>query len=192
VNKKNTVAKIIFIIGCIQFVIGFIAGLAVGGQSVQDPYYGDESETVMNWSIVFAYWGASFVTGMLFIALAEIIEILDDNREYSRQQLQIVMDGKPQANTESEKTVEMKPDSAVTTENNTFSEFDRESIKDFFKNLRKETKEIIGTPLEDFVLVLLENGEYVLVELGGFKPEIIPHGNWNATIKRWFDQNFKS
>ena len=62
---KNTVAKIIQVIGLIEIVLGVLIGLLVSNE------YGE-----MNW-IVFLTWSvAGFIGGMMFVGFAEIIELL--------------------------------------------------------------------------------------------------------------------
>lgn len=59
----NTAAKAIFIIGILIIVSSIIGGCFEGVKN--------------DLSIALIIWGAGFVIGVLFIALAEIIQLLD-------------------------------------------------------------------------------------------------------------------
>ena len=59
----NTAAKAIFIIGILIIVSSIIGGCFKGVKN--------------DLSIALIIWGAGFVIGVLFIALAEIIQLLD-------------------------------------------------------------------------------------------------------------------
>jgi len=56
--KTNKVANILFIIGIVIMVIGFISGLALGRDT-----FGYQTEII--WSVVLLYWLSSFISGML-------------------------------------------------------------------------------------------------------------------------------
>lgn len=68
---KNTIAKILTVIAWITFICGFIAGLILG-----DDKYG------FSYTIAFIWWSSTFVSGILFLGFAEIIELLDTIRYY--------------------------------------------------------------------------------------------------------------
>nr|WP_295974362.1 hypothetical protein [uncultured Bacillus sp.] len=59
---KNSVANVLRIIGIIEFVTGIILGLI----------FTERYQKMITW------WIAGFVSGMLFIAIAEIIELLHE------------------------------------------------------------------------------------------------------------------
>lgn len=72
-SKTNGVAKTLVFLGYLEIAAGIILGFVLGIQEVD---YGFSTREEMNW-VVFAIWsGAGFISGMMFIALAEIIELL--------------------------------------------------------------------------------------------------------------------
>ena len=64
----NRVAKILFYIGFIIMVIGLIIGRGIGRADVFGGFA---------WYPAVIIWGASVVSGMLFIGLGEVIKLLD-------------------------------------------------------------------------------------------------------------------
>lgn len=69
-SRQNKIANILFWIGVIEIVAGFILGLSLG--NVEVSRYRNEQI----WSVTFIWWIASFVSGMLIIGISEIIEQL--------------------------------------------------------------------------------------------------------------------
>ena len=61
--KSNVIATILKVVGIIIFILGFISGLVIGENS---------------FALTFAFWVASFINGMMFLSLAEIISLLND------------------------------------------------------------------------------------------------------------------
>lgn len=66
-KKNNTVSGVFEVIGFIIFFVGFIAGVSLGVVSGR-----------FTFSVAFIYWIAAFISGMLFIGIAEIIKLLED------------------------------------------------------------------------------------------------------------------
>ncbi|WMT42335.1 hypothetical protein RE628_08070 [Paenibacillus sp. D2_2] len=62
-SKKNKIANVLLWVGVSIIVIGLISGLVMG----------EDSETFL---LTIIYWVSGFLSGMFFIALAEIIEQL--------------------------------------------------------------------------------------------------------------------
>lgn len=62
-HKENAVAKVLTVLGCITYIIGFI-----GGFLGADGYFG----------ITIAIWVASFISGTMFLAFSQIIKLLED------------------------------------------------------------------------------------------------------------------
>ena len=75
---QNKIAKILKTIAWWTFGLGFIIGFFAS--SVEVPSFTSNFEYVTNTefslTILLAIWGSSFVSGMLFLGFAEIIELL--------------------------------------------------------------------------------------------------------------------
>ena len=91
---KNKVAVVLKSIAWWTFGLGFIVGFFAS--SVEVPSFTSNFEYVTNTefslTILLAIWGSSFVSGMLFLGFAEIIELLQQlvNRSVSKEQLEII------------------------------------------------------------------------------------------------------
>lgn len=89
---KNKVAVVLKSIAWWTFGLGFIMGFFAS--SIEVPSFTSNFEYVTNTefslTILLAIWGSSFVSGMLFLGFAEIIELLQQlvNRSVSKEQLQ--------------------------------------------------------------------------------------------------------
>ncbi len=70
---QNAVATALSIIACIIFIGGFIAGIGLGYVEVEGYY---SSYTEFSFKAALIYWAASFISGMLFLGFAEIIQLL--------------------------------------------------------------------------------------------------------------------
>jgi uncharacterized integral membrane protein len=68
--QKEGIAKILFMVGVAEIVLGFICGIAFGRVEV------GYSETEWIWSVILMWWVGSFVSGLLLIAFAEALELL--------------------------------------------------------------------------------------------------------------------
>jgi ABC-type dipeptide/oligopeptide/nickel transport system permease component len=74
--KTNKIAIWMYVTASIIFVSGFIIGIVMGNTyQVYDEYQIDK---VFNAALLFYVWIPSFVSGMLFIGLGKIIDLLDD------------------------------------------------------------------------------------------------------------------
>lgn len=91
---KNKVAVVLKSIAWWTFGLGFILGFFAS--SVEVPSFTSNFEYVTNTefslTMLLAIWGSSFVSGMLFLGFAEIIELLQQlvNRSVSKEQLEII------------------------------------------------------------------------------------------------------
>ena len=72
-SEKNTIANTFKIMACIVFILGFIAVIILGNQTVPG-YYLSHSEFSFVTALI--VWTVSFVQGMLFLGFAEIIQLL--------------------------------------------------------------------------------------------------------------------
>ena len=72
VNKENKVAKVLTGIAYAIFIIGAILGFAMGYTKniPEDTYY-------FSFAVAVAWWGVSFIGGMLMLGFAEIIKLLN-------------------------------------------------------------------------------------------------------------------
>lgn len=68
-KRVETVAIVLYIIAAILFVIGFFAGISSGTDA-------GKSSSDFNWGLAAIVWGSSFVSGMFFVALGKIIDLL--------------------------------------------------------------------------------------------------------------------
>lgn len=67
---QNKIANILRIIGFVTMGLGLILGIALGRVDVGIYDY------EQNWSITLTWWATGFISGMLFVGFAEIIELL--------------------------------------------------------------------------------------------------------------------
>lgn len=74
VNKGNGIASTFKIIGLIIYLIGFIAGIALG--TVETGLY--YTRTEFSFAVAFIYWCVAFVSGTMFLGFGEIIQLLTD------------------------------------------------------------------------------------------------------------------
>ncbi len=77
-KKNNTVSIVFKILALIVFVCGFIAGIVLGQTEVIGLY---SHYTKFSFAAALSYWAISFVSGMIFIGFAEIIQLLHDLRK---------------------------------------------------------------------------------------------------------------
>ncbi|GGG15414.1 hypothetical protein GCM10010913_41660 [Paenibacillus aceti] len=75
--ESNKIAKVILWIGIIEIFLAFIVGI-VSGQP-------ESSYDSFHWAIAFTWWVGGFVSGMLFLAFSEVINILHETRYYTYQ-----------------------------------------------------------------------------------------------------------
>ena len=70
---KNTIASVLTFIAWTIFIFGFIAGIAFGNTETGRRYH----EKEFSFAIAAIYWCLSFISGTVFLGLAEIIKLLD-------------------------------------------------------------------------------------------------------------------
>lgn len=71
-ERENKISSVLTWIGILNIGAGLILGFVIGRENVG--IYAARYEQV--WSLTFIYWIAGFVSGMFFIGLSEIIELL--------------------------------------------------------------------------------------------------------------------
>ena len=62
----------------IIFIGGLIAGIVLGNVDVSYSYY---TYKEFSFAIALTYWAISFISGMVFLGFAEIIQLLSDIKE---------------------------------------------------------------------------------------------------------------
>lgn len=174
--RKNNVANILFIVGIVVIFLGIIGGIFAG-------------------EVFYISWFSGFISGMFFIALSEIIELIDQKLEFSNERLSNLesllkttsfVDKKVIENSESESAALAKE---VTYENKNqiLTNEEAEFIKDYYNNKNIKVKSIVKSPIDEYCLVVLENVEHDMVELGGFKPIVKSRDEWKPELKQWYD-----
>lgn len=107
-NRENTIANIIKRIGVIVIVLGIISGLIIWG------IIADQSSGAVGFVVCLVEIVMSFVSGMLFIGLSEIIYLLQHNVNNSSALLKLInpsdcVTNEEQSVEDNEKSVEIKP-----------------------------------------------------------------------------------
>ncbi len=74
-DDTNPIASALKIIAIIIFFLGFIAGFVLGRQVVKSSVF---NRADFSFAIAFIYWAVSFISGMMFLGFAEIIQLLQD------------------------------------------------------------------------------------------------------------------
>lgn len=161
---ENKVGGILRIIGFGIIIIGFFLAVQV------------ISETEI-FRMGVALFFEMFVTGMVFIGFAEVIILLQSINNKI----------KPHENDGKKEHVE-KGSLPKNTDNFVSTDSAEAEIREFYSDQNRDVQEIKHTPFQDFYLVNVD-GTTVLVELGGFSPEVYASNNWPAEIKVWYEEN---
>lgn len=145
-EKQNSVAKVLRIIGIAVMIGGFILA------TIEGP---GESNGGMTLSALFS----SFVTGMLFIGFSEVIALLQ------KIHLQLSQNGSSDHAMSNDKDeveqIQVQKDWQLSRQ-------DIEAIQELYFGQKVE---ILATPFEDYCVVQIEGEVQIeVVELGGFKP----------------------
>jgi len=74
----NAISTVFTVLAWIVFFGGFIAGIVFGNVEVTKGYKSTYTETEFSFALALTYWAISFVSGMFFLGLAEIIQLLTD------------------------------------------------------------------------------------------------------------------
>ncbi|MHA6261375.1 hypothetical protein ACXYMX_16045 [Sporosarcina sp. CAU 1771] len=173
--KKNKVANILFIIGLLIIAISFIYGLVIGQE-----LYGDGMHII--WSIVFTYWFSGIVSGMLFIGLAEIIEILDTKLSWiQRRMTDEDMDKVLPVNDIKEGVIDSTP-----ADEQSLTKSEEQFVREYFERKEIAITKVVKSPIEGICLVEFPNGKDRVYEIDGFNPEEIPFEKWDMKLKAWY------
>ncbi|TFD99486.1 hypothetical protein [Jeotgalibacillus salarius] len=146
--QENKIASILKMIGYIIF------GLTVVVAFIQFPMVNPTFLT-----LVLTFF-SGFVTGMVFIALGEIIELL---QSIHNRQL-VTTDAKEVPRTEVE-------EEAMQVADHRIGEFERAEIVEFFEKKGQTVTNIQPMEKAGYYLVTV-GGEKLVVELGGFQPAV--------------------
>ncbi|MMZ62561.1 hypothetical protein D1872_247770 [compost metagenome] len=92
-DMENKIAKFVFWTGITLMIAGLILGFFIGRETI-DSYFGDHEQI---WSITITFWVSGLLSGIFFIALAEIIEQLHKinlklNKEPDENDLELLND----------------------------------------------------------------------------------------------------
>ncbi|KIL53553.1 hypothetical protein KP77_05290 [Jeotgalibacillus alimentarius] len=144
--KENRIASLLKMIGYVIF------GLTVLITFIQLPLINPTFLMLLTFF-------SGFITGMIFIGLGEIIELLQSI--HNRQIL----------TTHVEKPAVEEQTPEVTVRKSTLDETERNEITEFFGKKGKAVTDIQPMDEEDYYLVTVD-GEKLAVELGGFQPVV--------------------
>ncbi|WP_099157539.1 hypothetical protein [Virgibacillus ndiopensis] len=173
--QENVVAKILFIIGIAEMVVGLLIGIILANAGY---YNGFVWSTFLAWTI-----GGS-VTGMLFIGFSEVIKLLHMiNRKINAREATV---GNNTAN-----YLDIFDGAKRTTKpvNWKLGEQDKEKIYDLYK--QEKIIEIVPSILEGYCLVKLENeqGQFVrVVDVGGFGAEEVHDNEEKRKVISWYNR----
>lgn len=181
-KRENKISMVLFVIGIIYIFLGFILGLALG---VEDTF-GSYERGRQLWSVTFMWWSGGFVSGITFIGFSEIIEQLHQSNDLKRKELVSlnILDNSPPSEMSSEEEIEVETPSVAARQ---LAKVDELMIYELYAKKKQEVEKIINTPFQDFCLVKV-NGEFDLIEVGSFKPEL-KDINQFIEIKKWFEEN---
>ncbi|WP_216830617.1 hypothetical protein [Alkalihalobacterium elongatum] len=73
---KNKIAKTIKILAMVQAFLGFIAGIIYGFDTYEVGTYHTRTEYEFVWTLALIYWIGTFLTVIMLLAIAEIINLL--------------------------------------------------------------------------------------------------------------------
>ncbi|MBM7619106.1 hypothetical protein JOC95_000955 [Bacillus tianshenii] len=162
---KNKVGALLKVIGFGIIIIGFIWTIVV------------ISETE-SFGLGAPLFFQMFLYGMAFIGFGEVINLLQS----------ILNKMKPAGNDQVVGEKKSLPQNIDYSETTGSAEAE---IREFYAKRNRNVQEIKPTPFQDFYIVHVD-GITVLVELGGFSPEVYASNNWPAEIKTWHEENFKN
>ncbi|MGD6832841.1 hypothetical protein ACQCT5_11795 [Sutcliffiella halmapala] len=159
---ENKVGGILRIIGFGIIIIGFIWAWQV------------ISETE-SFGLGVPLFFEMFVTGMVFIGFAEVINLLHSINNKIKP-----LDNDDMVYVEKKSLPENKNHFEATGSAEA-------EIREFYAKRNRNVQEVKPTPFQDFYIVNVD-GIIVLVELGGFSPEVYASNNWPAEIKEWYEE----
>lgn len=72
-NNKNTISRIIFLLGLIIMIVAAFVGIFAGAT--------DSYDSTVDWSVALPIWGMGLVCGFLILGFSEVIRLLQDIRD---------------------------------------------------------------------------------------------------------------
>lgn len=164
-EKQNSVAKVLRVIGIIIMIGGFFIALTTGSSQ--------------NLGMALPVLFSSFVTGMIFIGFSEVIALLQ------KINFQLYQDGSKATATSSKEPEVDQPQEKEWQP----SPQDLEDIQELYHD-QKVTK-VEASPYEDYCVVHIEGKDHMeVVELGGFKPKKVSAASKPDlvnNIQKWFN-----
>ena len=183
--RENIVSQVLFFIGIIQIIFGFFCGLVFGNDAL--------GYSEFSWSVFFTWLAVGFVSGMLFIGLAEVIKILHDIR------LTLITNSDKVITDSNSETVDhnldLKMEEDATSPDNTMAEpkfswklNDSDIGKIELKYHKKNIAFISQTPYEGYCIVGLKgNDEYKIVDINGFAVSEVKDKSMIKKINEWYE-----
>ncbi|MFD1739392.1 hypothetical protein ACFSCX_23190 [Bacillus salitolerans] len=149
--KDNSIAIILRFIGFLTIVLGIIFSF-----DLTDNFGG-------SLALITGFY--SFISGMLFIGFGEVVRILHEMNQRSKEQ-------------------NMLPVAETTTQTDTTptSPIRNDQIEEFYSDKGLYVDAIYEAPGDDMYFVKVKD-KTQLVELGGFSPVIIPQAKWSESVK---------
>ncbi|MBT2682317.1 hypothetical protein [Bacillus sp. ISL-37] len=173
-EKQNSVAKVLRVIGFVIMIGGFFIALSLGSRA---------SEMGQNWELTLPALFSSFVTGMLFIGFSEVIALLQ------KIHLQLHQDG-TRATDSSGNEHEVEQPVKLQEQKEWYpSPQDFEDIQELYHE--QNVTKIEASPFEDYCVVQIDGKDHIeVVELGGFKPKKVSAASKPElvnNIQKWFN-----
>ncbi|TXC86063.1 hypothetical protein FS935_18635 [Metabacillus litoralis] len=186
-NKENKMAVALSIIGWVEIVIGIFCGLTFS--SVHDGY-----EEVFLLSTFIMWASAGIISGVFFLGLAEVVELLHhirNNLSESKNKTQIV--DEPIKSTEISQRGTINSESSNSTptkENWSITEQQKDAINALYSN--KLDKVVIPSPYKNFCIVDFGGNKIEIIEIkqNGF-PFILADFYWKEIqneIHQWYKE----
>lgn len=186
-NKENKMAVALSIIGWVEIVIGIFCGLTFS--SVHDGY-----EEVFLLSTFIMWASAGIISGVFFLGLAEVVELLHhirNNLSESKDKTQIVDEPIKSTGISQRGTINSESsDSTPTKENWSITEQQKDAINALYSN--KHDKVVIPSPYRNFCIVDFGGDKIEIIEIkqNGF-PFILADFYWKEIqneIHQWYKE----
>ena len=168
-SRENRIAEIIVRIGVGIIAFGFLFGIVIGAYHYE-----------FDWLMALSCWVVSFVTGILVIGFAEVIELLHKIHE----KVDLALGNEK----ESRVPVSIDTNPKYRQTEWSLSMEEENSIRNMFNG---KVKEITKTPFQDIVYVELENNAYKILEVGYFTPKEVPFNLLTDELNEWLKEKHK-
>lgn len=160
--RDNVVSKLLFVVGIALMAVGLLTGVIIAAFGFR---YGLNLANGMMWSVLFTYFFAGLVLGLLFIGLSEIVNLLHNLNDKLTLQEEEDMKVYPTAKTEQpiektwtdNRTEDISANDPQSNNEWTPTQADKTRIMDYFGD--QEILEIIPSNQESYCLVKMR-GEY--------------------------------